>query len=280
MRLTIGRMPSYEPVDLSGVCNAGVDVLGKEPGEPPLGRVDLRGLPFLIGAEQPSAQRCFLLPEAPVSVPVGRLAPRVIIAHRLLEPGAPGRLRRRAGGRGLRVPPGRRCGRHRAGQGAVRDPGGAAGVGTPAVPRRRRPGGLQAAAVRGQVGRGRGAPGGARPGLAHRLRAVVLGEPRSGASDRTDRVHTARPALHHRRHHDQRPRRVPVRPLARAAGGAGGQGRAGRGPRHRRGPRGRHVPAAAARSRRPARLGREGGHVGVHDDRRAAVGHRRGPARQ
>ena len=81
-------MPSYEPVDLSGACNAGVDVLGKEPGEPPLGRVDLRGLPFLIGAEQPSAQRCFLLPDAPVSVPVGRLAPRVIIAHRLLEPGA------------------------------------------------------------------------------------------------------------------------------------------------------------------------------------------------
>src|ERR1019366_4519029 len=46
-RPTIGRMPSYEPVDLSGVCNAGVDVLGDEPGDVPLGRVDLRGLPFL-----------------------------------------------------------------------------------------------------------------------------------------------------------------------------------------------------------------------------------------
>jgi hypothetical protein len=87
-------MPSYEPVDLSAACNAGVDVLGDEPGDVPLGRVDLRGLPFLIGSQPPSAQRCFLLPVtgagAPASVAIGRLAPRVIIAHRLLEPGAPG----------------------------------------------------------------------------------------------------------------------------------------------------------------------------------------------
>jgi hypothetical protein len=82
-------MPSYEPVDLSAVCNAGVDVLGDEPGDPPLGRVDLRGLPFLIGSEPPSAERCFLQPGSPTSVGIGRLARRVIFAHRLLEPGAP-----------------------------------------------------------------------------------------------------------------------------------------------------------------------------------------------
>ena len=82
-------MPSYEPVDLSGICNAGVEVLGDEPGDVPLGRVDLRGLPFLIGPEPPSAERCLLLPDAPTSVGIGRLARRVIIAHRLLEPGAP-----------------------------------------------------------------------------------------------------------------------------------------------------------------------------------------------
>lgn len=82
-------MPSYEPVDLSGICNAGVEVLGDEPGDVPLGRVDLRGLPFLIGPEPPSAERCLLLPGAPTSVGIGRLARRVIIAHRLLEPGAP-----------------------------------------------------------------------------------------------------------------------------------------------------------------------------------------------
>ena len=78
-------MPSYEPVDLSGVCNSGVAVLG----EVPLGRVNLRGLPFLIGSEPPSPERCLLLPATPTSVEIGRLAPRVIVAHRLLEPGAP-----------------------------------------------------------------------------------------------------------------------------------------------------------------------------------------------
>ena len=82
-------MPSYEPVDLSAACNAGVEVLGDEPGDVPLGRVDLRGLPFLIGSEPPSAERCFLLPVAPASAGIGRLARRVIVAHRLLEPGAP-----------------------------------------------------------------------------------------------------------------------------------------------------------------------------------------------
>jgi hypothetical protein len=82
-------MPSYEPVDLSAACNAGVKDLGDEPGDVPLGRVDLRGLPFLIGSEPPSRSRCFLLPGAPVSVGIGRLARHVIVAHRLLEPGAP-----------------------------------------------------------------------------------------------------------------------------------------------------------------------------------------------
>jgi len=72
-------MPSYEPVDLSGVCNAGVDVLGDEPGDAPLGRVDLRGLPFLIGPQAPSAEQCFLLPGAPVTVGIGRLVVRGLL---------------------------------------------------------------------------------------------------------------------------------------------------------------------------------------------------------
>jgi hypothetical protein len=82
-------MPGYEPVDLSAVCNAGVDALGGEPGDVPLGRAHLRGLPFLIGPEPPSAERCFLLPSVPTAVGIGRPAGRVIVAHRLLEPGAP-----------------------------------------------------------------------------------------------------------------------------------------------------------------------------------------------
>jgi len=88
-RPTIGRVPSYEPVDLSAACNADLSVLGDEPGDVPLGRVDLRGLPFLIGSEPPSAERCFLLPGVPVPVGIGRAVRRVIVAHRLLEPGAP-----------------------------------------------------------------------------------------------------------------------------------------------------------------------------------------------
>jgi len=82
-------MASYQPVDLSAVCNAGLDVLGDEPGAVPLGRVDLRGLPFLIGPEPSAGERCFLLPGVPTSVAIGRSAPRVIVAHRLLEPGGP-----------------------------------------------------------------------------------------------------------------------------------------------------------------------------------------------
>src|SRR5258708_5126892 len=82
-------MPSFERGDLSAACNAGVEVLGNEPADVPLGRGDLRGLPFLIGSEPPSAGRCLLLPDSPTSVKIGWLARRVIVAHRLLEPGAP-----------------------------------------------------------------------------------------------------------------------------------------------------------------------------------------------
>src|SRR5262245_56343921 len=82
-------MPGYEPVHLDSVCNAGVDVLGDGPGDPPLGSVDLRGLPFLVGSEPPAKDRCFLVPTAPTSIDLGRPARRVIVAHRLLEPAGP-----------------------------------------------------------------------------------------------------------------------------------------------------------------------------------------------
>src|SRR5262249_29787587 len=77
------------PVALWAACTGGVAVLGDEPGDLRLGRVERRGLPFLIGSEPTSADRCFLLPSAPTPVGIGRLARRVIVAHRLLEPGAP-----------------------------------------------------------------------------------------------------------------------------------------------------------------------------------------------
>ncbi|WP_040420397.1 CehA/McbA family metallohydrolase [Actinopolymorpha alba] len=79
-------MPGYQPIDLESLCNAGVEVLGESTDEPRLGRVDLRGLPFLIGAEQPAKDRCFVVPQSPVSIPLGTSARHVIVAHRLLEP--------------------------------------------------------------------------------------------------------------------------------------------------------------------------------------------------
>ena len=165
-RPTIGRMPSYEPVDLSAACNAGVEVLGDEPGDVPLGRVDLRGLPFLIGsgaavrgAVLPAARRPGVGRDRPAGAAGDRRAPAA-------RAGRTSRSRRRADRRGVCVSPGRRRGRGRAHPGAVRDPGGAAGLGSSAVPRRHRHQRPQPAAFRGQLGRGRGSPGGARHGMA------------------------------------------------------------------------------------------------------------------
>jgi hypothetical protein len=82
-------MADYEPVPLDTVCNAGVDVFGDDTPNPPIGPVTLRGLPFVIGSESPSKDRCLVIPTSSVSVEVGRQAKRVIIAHRLLEPSGP-----------------------------------------------------------------------------------------------------------------------------------------------------------------------------------------------
>ncbi|MGI8868586.1 MAG: CehA/McbA family metallohydrolase [Mycobacteriales bacterium] len=84
-------MADYEAVDLRAAYNAGVDVLGERgvADDLPLGRVELRGLPFLIGPEPPASGRCFLEPRIPVSVALGMVARRLIIAHRQLSPGAP-----------------------------------------------------------------------------------------------------------------------------------------------------------------------------------------------
>jgi hypothetical protein len=81
-------MAGYETVTLESVCNAGVEALEDAAGHLPLGQVTLRGLPFLIGSITPSKERCFVVPGSPVSIDVGRTARRVIVAHRLLKPGA------------------------------------------------------------------------------------------------------------------------------------------------------------------------------------------------
>jgi hypothetical protein len=94
-------MPDYEPLDLARICNAGLDVLGKQ-ADAPIGAQVFHGLPFLVGNQAVNSQHCFLargdhFGREPAIVPVGRAARQVIIAHRLVESdlakgGLPGKL--------------------------------------------------------------------------------------------------------------------------------------------------------------------------------------------
>ena len=76
-------MADYEPVDLSAVYNAGVDVLDQE-AEPAIGEQEFRGLPFLIGGED-SAFIALKGDDAAVTIPVGKSVHTVVVAHRLLD---------------------------------------------------------------------------------------------------------------------------------------------------------------------------------------------------
>ncbi len=110
-------MMDYQPLDLSALCNAGHEALGHNE-LPPTGRLQLRGLPFLVGpgGMQATARHFIVLDGAsrPVTIPVGHAAHSVIFAHRLLESdvlegGLPGKtvaeyVFRLSGGREVRVP--------------------------------------------------------------------------------------------------------------------------------------------------------------------------------
>ena len=81
-------MGGYEPVDLSGVANAGLDAIDTRK-VPPVGDVTLRGLPFRIGSGHPE-EGAFILLELggeTVTARVGRRADRILIAHRRLRRG-------------------------------------------------------------------------------------------------------------------------------------------------------------------------------------------------
>ena len=76
-------MADYEPINLSALCNAGVEVLG-EGADPAVGERDFRGLPFLIGSEGSA----FIALEGgndAVTIPVGKPVHTVVVAHRLLD---------------------------------------------------------------------------------------------------------------------------------------------------------------------------------------------------
>ena len=83
-------MQDYQPIDISSSCNIGVDFIQPN-SEPPIGNQLFRGLPFVIGGEEPDADRCLIGfggdggASEPVTIPIGSAAKRVIIAHVLLE---------------------------------------------------------------------------------------------------------------------------------------------------------------------------------------------------
>jgi hypothetical protein len=79
-------MSDYEPLDLSAQCTVGADFVGKD-ARPPVGDRQFHGLPFQIGGED--ASRCFIGWEGSggeaVTIPVGKEATHVLVAHTLLE---------------------------------------------------------------------------------------------------------------------------------------------------------------------------------------------------
>src|SRR5688572_16198507 len=83
-------VPSYEALNLQDLCNAGAEVLPVEADQPlpTRGRVELRGLPFLIGTEDKKGD-CFLVPSEVVCLDIGKRARHVVVAHRLLAPTKP-----------------------------------------------------------------------------------------------------------------------------------------------------------------------------------------------
>ena len=81
-------MTDYQPLDLSSLCNTGMEVLG-EGNDAPVGSQSFRGLPFQVGSPEGDRNRCFLAfgeghKSEPMTVSINQTAKSVIVAHRLL----------------------------------------------------------------------------------------------------------------------------------------------------------------------------------------------------
>ena len=79
-------MNDYEPLDISALCNAGMDALGGEEATP-TGSITINGLPFQIGPKD-GGDRCFVVLDGSsgtLKLDVEGSAHSVIVAHRLLE---------------------------------------------------------------------------------------------------------------------------------------------------------------------------------------------------
>ena len=81
-------MKDYQPLDLSALCNTGLDVLN-EGMSVSIGEQTFRGLPFVVGSPaSEGAENCLIGFDAKgesVTIPINQSARRVIIAHTLLE---------------------------------------------------------------------------------------------------------------------------------------------------------------------------------------------------
>ena len=72
----------YEPLDLTSLCNAGIDILE---GQPNIGTQLYHGFPFEIGSDSDRCFIQFLADAGPILIPIQTVVYRVIVAHRLLE---------------------------------------------------------------------------------------------------------------------------------------------------------------------------------------------------
>ena len=78
-------MAKYETLDLSDICNVGVDEF---PAKPSLGLQEYRGIPFMIGGESQNISNLFLKLDSnsgTVRIKVNKKAYQVIFAHKLLD---------------------------------------------------------------------------------------------------------------------------------------------------------------------------------------------------
>ena len=77
-------MADYLPLDLSTLCNAGLEVLNEKPNTP-IGDQLFRGLPFRVNDDPAN---CFIASDkisGSVTIPINSSATGLILAHRLLE---------------------------------------------------------------------------------------------------------------------------------------------------------------------------------------------------
>ena len=78
-------MHDYQPLDISSVLNAGIEVLGEDDQDVDVGSQSFRGLPFEVGTD--SGGDCFIsldVSSGPIKIDVGESAHRVVFAHRLV----------------------------------------------------------------------------------------------------------------------------------------------------------------------------------------------------